>query len=212
MKTIMCFGDSNTWGYNGFRGERYRYFERWTGILDQLLGDEYRIYEEGLNGRTTAFDDPYEPYRNGRHYLPIALSTHKPIDLVIIMLGTNDLKSFFGKDGYAIAKGLYTLGEMVQVSEAGPSGKGPKVLLISPSYIYFPEDLEKAVWGDANKKIKAMEKYLEKMVVATEMNFMKASTCITLNEGDGIHLTEKDHKALAKGIYQYLQKNKKVCL
>ena len=101
MKNILCFGDSNTWGYDpnqGYTKQRYSIDERWTGVLQKKLGDEYRIIEEGLNGRTTLrnldLGDPNAPFLSGREALPMIMSTHKPLDLVMIMLGTNDLLMF----------------------------------------------------------------------------------------------------------------------
>ena len=96
MWEILCYGDSNTWGYNPSTKERYDRYERWTGILQFTLGDEYHVIEEGLNGRTTVWDEPIEgEYKNGKTYLVSCLESHKPLDLVIIMLGTNDLKKRF---------------------------------------------------------------------------------------------------------------------
>ena len=91
MKTILCFGDSNTWGYNPENGQRFGPEERWTGILRNSLGEDYRVIEEGLNGRTTLWDDPIAGFKNGLDYLMPCLESHMPFDLITIMLGTNDL-------------------------------------------------------------------------------------------------------------------------
>jgi len=100
MKTIMCYGDSNTWGCIPLTGQqppwRYGPAQRWPGVLRRELGDGHWIVEEGLNGRTTVWDDPLEPFRSGKELLAPCLLTHQPIDLVIVMLGTNDLKGRFG--------------------------------------------------------------------------------------------------------------------
>ena len=97
MKRILCFGDSNTWGWNPANKERFDENSRWTGILKNKLGENYDIIEEGLNGRTTVWDDPIEGYKNGKKHLPSCLESHRPLDIVVLMLGTNDLKSrFFG--------------------------------------------------------------------------------------------------------------------
>lgn len=81
MKSILCFGDSNTWGYNPRTKERYPRNERWTGMLRQELGDGYEIIEEGLNGRITVWEDPIEEHKNGKEYLIPCLESHQPIDL-----------------------------------------------------------------------------------------------------------------------------------
>ena len=95
MKTILCYGDSNTYGYDPSNGFRYPKNVRWTGVLADLLGPEFTVIEEGCNGRTTVFDDPLEGWKNGLDYLKPCLNSHKPIDLVILMLGSNDLKDIF---------------------------------------------------------------------------------------------------------------------
>ena len=95
MKRILCYGDSNTWGYDPATQERFDRATRWTGVLRTTLGDGYEILEEGLNGRTTVWDDPIEGYKNGHTYLVPCLETHRPVDLVVLMLGTNDLKKRF---------------------------------------------------------------------------------------------------------------------
>ena len=82
MKTIVCFGDSNTWGANASTRDRYPWAQRWTGLLQRELSDGYRVVEEGLNGRTTNLDDTIEPHRNGLTYLLPCLETHGPIDLI----------------------------------------------------------------------------------------------------------------------------------
>ena len=95
MINILCYGDSNTFGSIPKENKRYSINERWTGRLQNILGNDYRIIEEGLGGRTTVFDDPFEPGRNGIAYIEIALETHKPLDLIILALGTNDVKAHF---------------------------------------------------------------------------------------------------------------------
>ncbi|MDD4648195.1 MAG: GDSL-type esterase/lipase family protein [Sphaerochaeta sp.] len=103
MRRILCYGDSNTFGTNP-SGGRWQYDQRWTGILSSLLGPDFQIIEEGLGGRTTVFDDPLELHRSGREFLPVALHSHRPLDLVILSLGTNDCKKFFNADEKIIEK------------------------------------------------------------------------------------------------------------
>ena len=116
MKTIMCYGDSNTWGFmpklempDVESKNRYPWDVRWTGKLQAMLGSDYRVLEEGLNGRTTMFDCPMEDHRNGLNDIDVALLTHAPIDLVVIMLGTNDTKIAFRMTDYIIAHGIERL-------------------------------------------------------------------------------------------------------
>ena len=92
MKNILCFGDSNTWGYEPLVARRYPADVRWPGVLQNSLGSDYRVIEEGLNGRTTFINEDERPLRSGSDVLPIILESHRPLNLVVVMLGTNDLK------------------------------------------------------------------------------------------------------------------------
>ena len=105
-RRILCFGDSNTHGTNPV-GPRYGEDERWPMLLQAMLGEDYRVLEEGFGGRTIAFDDPVEGgYKSAMDYLPPCLMSHDPLDLVIVMLGTNDTKQRFAMSAPAIAQAL----------------------------------------------------------------------------------------------------------
>ena len=136
MKHILCYGDSNTYGLSpewvhGKFG-RHDYSVRWPGRLQALLGPEYRIIEEGLSGRTTVFEDYVTPYRNGADYLRPCLETHAPLDLVILMLGTNDCRNQFGVSPGEIAMGLGRLIQIVKDPSAYMGMPVPKVLVAVP--------------------------------------------------------------------------------
>ena len=122
-RSILCFGDSLTWGWIPVKESaptlRYPYEQRWTGAMAAKLGEGYHIIEEGLSARTTSLDDPNDPRLNGSAYLPSALASHLPLDLVILMLGTNDTKSFFHRTPYEIANGMGKLVGQVLTSAGG---------------------------------------------------------------------------------------------
>ena len=131
MKQILCFGDSNTFGYIPGNGQRYPWGVRWTSILNEKLGlENYRVIEEGLCGRTTIFEDPLRDGRRGVDILPTVLETHAPVDLVVLMLGTNDCKSVYGATAEIIGKGISNL--IVQIRAYA---KTSKILLISPIHL-----------------------------------------------------------------------------
>ena len=137
MKTILCFGDSNTHGSSPMfaNGDWFRYGPdiRWPRRLASILGPDYHIIEDGLPGRTTCHDNPFDgEHKNGLRHLPVALECHAPIDLIIVMLGTNDLKSHLSLSAYDIAKGLSSLLRVIAASTAGPDGKAPEMLVVSP--------------------------------------------------------------------------------
>lgn len=111
---------------------RLPYERRWPTVLQKRLGTEYLVIAEGLNGRTTVFDDPLVPHRSGIAYLPMVLESHTPIDRVLIMLGTNDVKRYFGVSAEQSALGLRRLIMTVLASEAGREDRAPQLLIVGP--------------------------------------------------------------------------------
>src|SRR5262249_8914722 len=132
MKTVMCYGDSLTWGYNPSDGARYPFDQRWPGVLQQELGGGVRVIEEALNGRTAATDSWLLPDRNGHTLLAPLLESHAPLDLVILLLGTNDIAPCCHRTAAEVACGCAALVWTVQKSQAGPGGGVPEIQLIAP--------------------------------------------------------------------------------
>ena len=114
MKEILCFGDSNTHGYMPGLGTRYPIDQRWSGLLGKLLGDGYHVVEEGMDGRTTAFEDDLQPWRSALGYIGPCVKTHAPLDLIIIMLGTNDSKTRYGVSAEEIGFGMQELIQRIE--------------------------------------------------------------------------------------------------
>ncbi|MEK9725262.1 MAG: GDSL-type esterase/lipase family protein, partial [Rhodospirillaceae bacterium] len=140
MKTILVFGDSNTWGAQPVRRlgviERHPFEARWTSVAQRDLGDGYRLIPEGLNARTTVFDDPIDGiHKSGRRYLTACLETHMPLDLVIVALGTNDTKTRFAKTAFDVATGAAALLDMIANPPKPLVGGAPARLLVSPPRI-----------------------------------------------------------------------------
>ena len=108
-KTILCYGDSNTWGYISSTGGRYPESVRWTGVMARELGTDYQVVEAGLNGRTTVFDDPVAPGRNGYEFLHVTMASAAPLDAMIIWLGANDCKARFAATSMNIGRGYQRL-------------------------------------------------------------------------------------------------------
>lgn len=199
MKTILCYGDSNTWGYDPATGERFPRDVRWPGVLRQTLGEGYWVVEEGLGGRTTVWDDPIEGYKNGKEYLIPCLETHRPLDLVTIMLGTNDLKKRFSLSAFDIAEGAGVLVRTVQKSEAGPAGGAPKVLLIAPPPIARLTEFAEMFEGSEEKSRRFGEHYRR---VAEECGcpFLDAGQVIVSSALDGIHFEAEEHRKLGEAV------------
>lgn len=201
QKSILCFGDSNTHGSDpAIRGNRHPYDVRWTGRLQKLLGEEYYVIEEGQGGRTTVLEDPIEPFRNGRDYLPPCLATHNPIDLVIIMLGTNDIKLRFTVPASDVALGVRNLGNMVRQYGAAPGGGTPAVLVISPIYISeaILDGFFGPMYGERSIGLShQLAPEIEKIARENGFYFLDAATVATPGE-DGLHMGPESHAALAQ--------------
>ena len=199
MKRILCYGNSNTWGYDPVNQGRFDRDTRWPGALRNALGTSYEIIEEGLGGRTTVWDDPIEGYKNGQTYLIPSLASHAPLDLVILLLGTNDLKRRFNLSAFDIAEGARVLVGVVQRSGAGPQGRAPKVLLLAPppttTLTFFGEMFE----GAAEKSVKFAGHYQR---VAREMacDFLDTGAVIASSPLDGIHLEAAEQVKLGKAV------------
>lgn len=202
MKNILCYGDSNTYGCNPDTYQRYPLMVRWPGRLQALLGGEYHIIEEGLGGRTTSFDDPFYNGRNGRKSLPITLHAHQPLDLVIIMLGTNDLKCLFSANAKTIALGAGKCVEEVNNYVWTDGYKRPKVLLISPITLgERVEEIDKCTTFTKESYYKSLEfsKYYEREAKRTGAYFLDAANVCKAGSDD-IHMDEKAHRALAEKL------------
>lgn len=198
---ILCFGDSNTFGTNP-SGGRWGRYTRWPGRLQQLLGEDYYVVEEGFSGRTTVFNDPIVPFRCGRDALPYALTCHRPLDLVIIMLGTNDMKHHFSAQPATIARGAGELVKMVKSFDYGPLFKAPQVLLISP--ILVGENITESIYVDygpeAPENSLKMAACYEKVAKAHGCHFLDAAKVAKPSDIDQLHMDAESHEALAQAV------------
>ena len=207
MKHILCFGDSNTWGYSPQDGTRYPLDIRWPGVLQKSLGASYRIIEEGLNGRTTFINEEGEgarPFRSGSDVLQIILESHRPLDFVIIMLGTNDLKVEFNLSVEEIAQGAKTLCEMVLNSEY-LADNIPQILLVSPTHIgstIIPDQEE--FFNKARGQSLQFAEYYEKAAAELGVHFLDAANIVEPSKVDGVHWDADQHVKFGKCVAQIL--------
>lgn len=209
MKRILCYGDSNTWGHNPEPKDndfRYGDDERWTGILQKELEGKAKIIEEGLCGRTIMYDDPTAPDRNGSKFLNCCLQSQQPLDLIIFMLGTNDIRHIFTPSVKEIAMGMKNLVLEAKNPGAYWVGNVPEILVIAPAPIreeiassdfyglYDEESLEKS------KKIAS--EYEKMFLDMNGVHFFDAGSVAEISLEDCIHLSKKGHQALAHAIYK----------
>ena len=199
MKRVLCFGDSNTWGHDPLTGNRLDRETRWTGVLGKVLGPSYEIIEEGMNGRTTVWDDPIQGYANGQDYLVPCLKSHHPLDLVIIMLGTNDLKNRFSLSARDIAKGAAVLVGIVQKSDCDVGQAAPKVLLVAPPPVAELGDHAESFVG-AEAKSKRLSEHFKKIATECGCALLDAGTVVASSRIDGIHLDKEEHIKLGHAM------------
>lgn len=200
---ILCYGDSNTWGYVPVSGERYPRPVRWTGVMAERLGPGFHVIEEGQSGRTTVWDDPLEEHRNGMRYLPACLLSHKPLDLVILMLGTNDLKARFSLLASDIALGAERLVDVIQRSDCGRGGKAPVILLAAPPPI-VPKSGEDMFLGGDTKSALFAQRYAE-IAQRAGCAFLDVGSVIAVDVTDGIHYDALAHKRLGLVMAERVQ-------
>lgn len=203
-RTIVCFGDSNTHGYDSSTGGRFPEEVRWPGVLAALLGEGYSVKEEGLSGRTTCFDDPLFEGLNGFSLLYPCLMTHEPVDLLIIMLGTNDTKERFAATPENIAKGLARLVGKAQSSPEAWRTK-PRILAIAPPPIQEGYD-KSQVGGEMGcgciEKSKALAGLYQTTAQELDCYFLDAGSIpgVEMYPYDHMHLSPESHRLLAEAI------------
>ncbi|MGW4370302.1 GDSL-type esterase/lipase family protein [Nocardia takedensis] len=199
--TILCFGDSNTFGQPSDRSGRWPADVRWTGRLQQLLGADFAVIEEGLGGRTTDLDDPDREDRNGRKYFQPCLRSHSPLDMVVIMLGNNDLKTKFGRQPDDVANALEGYIDTVEHTAWTRTSAVPAILLVSP--IHLDADQPDFVKRSSEYDIDSARKSCELATALVELadrrgvQFVDAAT-VARTGTDGAHLDRDSHDLLAK--------------
>jgi lysophospholipase L1-like esterase len=202
MHTVVCFGDSNTWGCPPYANiaqtpDRMPTEKRWAQVMQKGLEPGTIVIEEGLSGRTTVFDDPIEGiHKNGSRTLIPVLETHAPISLLILMLGTNDFKDQFSISAFNSARGMLTLIQMVKGHYALVE-RAPEVLVVTPPSI--TEDAEPAIWGQGARRCVDHAYYLQQVAERTGCFHFDANRVVGAGI-DGIHMDEDAHTKFGTAI------------
>lgn len=197
MKTVLCYGDSNTWGYLAPDGERLGRWERWPGVLQSLLADRAHVVEEGLNGRTTVFDVPADPDRNGLTYLGVALETHAPVDLLLLFLGVNDMFLPHPVTARWVAASVGALVDAARGSEWGPGGGPPAVVVLVPPPFGPLGELEPWSPQGAAESARFSEEFGQ-MATEHECELVDLKGAVAFAPADGIHLDAEGHQMLGR--------------
>ena len=202
---ILCYGDSKTWGANPNNNDRYASDERWTGRLQNLLGNDFEIIEEGLCGRSTIFERENRPGRNGKTYLLPCVISHSPIDIVILSLGTNDFKNekINAED---VAKGNEELIRIIQENVWNKNGQVPKLILACVPGIDESNDYarEKGMIG-VGKKIAKLPDEIKKLAEKYNYAFVNFQEIVKPSKKDGCHLELEAHKKIAEFLYEKIK-------
>lgn len=201
QKTIMCFGDSNTWGFPPDCGKRYDWLTRWPGVLRQELGDEYHVIEEGLPGRNTVWDDPIEGDKNGLKQLVPLIHSHMPLDLLIIMLGTNDFKNRFSVSALDISQSIGRLVKDARESGVPVDGEAPEVLVVCPPPL---ADLNNSPFRDifigAAEKTRQLPSVLKTYCEENGIRMFNAGDVVQTSPVDGVHWEAGEHRKLGRAL------------
>jgi lysophospholipase L1-like esterase len=215
-KRVMVYGDSNTWGYIPVESgttTRYPKDVRWPGVAQAALGSSYEVIDEGLSARTTDVPDPTLPHisgagLDGSAYLSAAIATHHPLDLVVIMLGTNDVKKMFDRSPFRIALGMGKLVDIVAQTKGGvgTSYPAPKVLVLAPPPLgkLAPESRAERFAGGV-EKTKELPAYYEAIAKAAGAEFLDVGKLTTTDGVDGVHLSPQAHKAIGTGVAEKIK-------
>lgn len=195
-KRVVCYGDSNTWGWIPMTGQRYDETIRWPARLREILGPDYEIEEEGLPGRTTIFEDPLVPHCNGYAYMPGCLNTNAPIDLLVFMLGTNDFQLHFKCSAEATARAVRFMLENARSLPITRNGQELPILVLCPAAIsehrfgYQPSDLISQKEIDDSR---GLAEKLEEITRLLGCEFLDLNKHVKVSERDGIHLEAETH-------------------
>lgn len=202
MKNVLCFGDSLTWGFDAQTGGRHRLQDRWPSSLANSIGSDVHVVAEGLNGRTTAFDDHTgDCDRNGARILPTLLASHEPLDLVIIMLGTNDLKEVIVRTANGSTMGLKRVVSTIRRHDWRETGADPDILIVCPPRFSDTANTDiSAMFPDGHGQSRMLPTLLSDLADQLNCGFFDANSVCETTKIDGIHMDAKNTKDLGEGL------------
>lgn len=208
MLNILCFGDSNTWGYIPVTGCRYDENTRWTAMAQSLLGDQFRIHEAGLSGRTIMSDESNQEanraFRSGAELINLYLESCRPLDIVIIMLGTNDLKASLDLSINAIRDAAKALCQQVLAFDYAPYNC-PKVMLIAPPPFVASDNLDSEFANNIINSKRLAPAYYE-LCKELNIDFVDAGRIVKPSILDGVHWDRDGHQNFAQHLSTVLQR------
>ena len=213
-KRILIYGDSNTHGFRVDNGLRFAKDVRWPGVCQNLLGEEYEILEEGLNGRTTCHDEFGMEFRNGLAYIEPCIRTHLPLDAVCVMLGSNDLKRDFQQTAESIAENAArVLAKARWVVDSKYPDNTCQYVLISPPEIGPDMLLGPFAWDfEGQKTIETSKDFAPAFAQQADLHdflFFDAAKHAKPCSIDGLHLDPENHRSLGEAFAAWVKENLK---
>lgn len=209
QKRILCYGDSNTYGYEP-TGGRYDEHTRWPMRMQELLGAGYTVIEEGFNGRTCVFDDPVEGgYKSGIRYLPPCLMSHDPLDVVIIMLGSNDTKVRFGMTPMTIGQSMMQLVRVAKLYASNAAGEASHIIVAAPPKILdnLMQTRHAECFGEQAIAVSAgLPRELRRISKLMRCDFFDASVHAEVSPLDAVHMTARGHLQLAEAMAEKVRR------
>lgn len=203
MKQILVYADSLSWGIIPDTRERLPFDRRWPGVMEHTLcgaGESVRVIEDCLNGRRTVWDDPFKPGRNGLIGLAQRIEVNSPLDLVILMLGTNDFQSMHAHNAWHSAQGIATLIAAIRSAPIEPGMPVPPVLVVAPPPIRTPKGPIAAKFAGGDRKCTGLAQAYAEVCRASECFFFDAGSCISASDVDGVHLDAAQHLILGERL------------
>jgi len=202
MKTVLCYGDSLTWGYDAASQGRHALADRWPSVLQTALGVVVHVVADGLNGRTTAFDDFLAGAdRNGARVLPTVLTTHAPVDVIVIMLGANDMKPWIHGNPVAAMQGMRRLVDIVRGHDYPFGGPAPQILLVAPPAVSRTDNAEfKAMFAGGDEASRHLAPLYAQLADEAGCGFFDAGSVATTSPLDGVHLDAENTRRIGAAL------------
>lgn len=202
MKQILCYGDSNTFGFIPENCKRYDKDSRWSGILSEILKDNYQIIEEGMNNRTGFFKNPEGLKQSGGEYLSIFLQNHKNLDICIISLGTNDAQFFYNLDENSTKIGLQKL-----IDSVHETNSKTKIIIVPP--VKITKDILHSSFSmmfnsESIEKIQNTFPIYEQIAKENKCLYFDFNNFVSPSKTDGIHYTKESHKIIAQKLSEFI--------
>lgn len=210
MKNILVYADSLSWGIIPETRNRLAFEARWPGVLENTLitqGKKIRVIENCLNGRRTVLDDPFKAGRNGAAGLAQVIEMHSPLELVVLMLGTNDFQYTHQNNAWLCAQGINTLIQIIRNAPIEPGMPTPDILVVCPPKITQPKGSIAPKFASAESRDQGLPEALEVVCTSAKTYFFDANSVIHASAIDGIHLDQADHKILGEALAQAILKH-----